>query len=1034
MLFGAVFVLAPGTLGQADDLQGADALIKQLGSPAPPAAAPGATDPAQDTAAKFSADLDDFSQHADSLAPDDAARRWIALFERSLRLSPPGGQKTFSNISGVALSVLPGPAVWPALQKLAADHPVDAASPGAGPALRLILATLTTSESQQWTDLFALRKMPKPNEPMFRLGHDGGDPYLAIGAALSSIAKQKDSVEKFWAETLGTMAQAVAPAAGSSPVQVELPDLVTILGAAKAEPLVRQALLLPGAVVQEVSGAPTQELARKLALANVDQLHYPPWSLTASLEGAPLYEALTKKFPGDQDGRAYAIYYVIARVTQGKPDEAAKAAEGIDFSQVEDAGEQATRLGWGPQVYDFSHAFLKIHPESQLWNFYIDLAAQTGNAPEALAFVQSTAARADLSPAAREQVRSVLYRGLLAVDRVDEGIAELRALIKAEKAAPAPAPPSMPDLTTLLRRGGRSILSHAEDFLGPGEKMVGWDLQLARIGRLLKRDDLEKEGLDDAVETAQKLSTNSTDPMATFREGQAQSEVISYEVETGRYAQAEKALTAEMVAHSQTASKSFLRVPTFFDNQSAVQLATVYYQTGRWADIITLLEKYPGWGAADLVTVADKKTQLPRRSTPSLGLMAARALAETGRTSEAVPILDYVLDTDAGDDAAYMLLLKIGQGDLVAKLDALYRRDQFQERPLIWKAVLLLQQGNVTAAEDACKAAITVDPSDGEEGKGDRMRVYSVMADVCAAKKDDHQAGIFRNVVKAIRLSEDADDYYDAGLLTHAIGMYGQALGLFSDAYCIQSRIARQLAELGRLQEAAEHYRRAFELMPVSFGRLESHCFGCERAFAGKTAADIAHQTFTDMMAKDPQKPQIPYLLGYLEKEQQQFPEAVAHFYKAAQLDPDYINAWKNIAEIGKDHQIDPDLRDAAVFNLIRLDPAGRHVTPSLEDVRQLGQLWTVEAQANQAIAVPPKSLFPLTASARLHPGNDDDGTAIFAQMFNTGVSAEWKAWMELQKKSMMIGQRIYSRQGTGESPRSAVLRNSVIAGAMGYL
>jgi tetratricopeptide (TPR) repeat protein len=507
-------------------------------------------------------------------------------------------------------------------------------------------------------------------------------------------------------------------------------------------------------------------------------------------------------------------------------------------------------------------------------------------------------------------------------------------------------------------------------------------------------------------------------------------------METGRFAQAEKLLIEQIVQDKHMADTQD-RGLDYFTREHLKKLALVYYEAGRWSDILVLLEKVPGWGAKDLAQIASERVYLPRRTTPHLDLIAARALAETGQIDEAIPVLNYALQEDSGNDAAYALLLKIGKGDLVAKLDALYAQDQFEERPLIWKAVVLLKQGNVAEAESACKAAIVVDPSDGETGKNDRMKVYSVMADICDAKKDAKQAEFFRNVVKAIRLSENADDYYDAGLLKQAVAMYGQALDLFSDAYCIQSRIARQLAELGQLDEAAVHYKKAFELMPVSFGRLESHCFGCERAFKGKTAVAIAEKTFTEMMAKDPKKPQIPYLLGYLYMEEDRYPEALANFQKAAQLDPDYINAWKHIVEIGEKYQLSPDLRDNAVFNLLRLDPAGHHVTPNTGKVRQLDKLWAAEEKADNAVPPLPKTLLSLPASASVGGSGDDDSDMLISRLSQVNnTDPNMQAWMELQEIGLTLGQQGYYRhqRGQGKPPLHAVLSNQVISGTFNFL
>jgi tetratricopeptide (TPR) repeat protein len=198
----------------------------------------------------------------------------------------------------------------------------------------------------------------------------------------------------------------------------------------------------------------------------------------------------------------------------------------------------------------------------------------------------------------------------------------------------------------------------------------------------------------------------------------------------------------------------------------------------------------------------------------------------------------------------------------MARLDAVFARDQFEERPLIWKALLLHQAGREEEAEKVARQAIAIDPSDGEQGKGDRMRVYGVLADIRAARGDQKEADFLRGAVRAIRLSEQADDYQAAGLLSRGVKMYQDSLKHFADAYCIQSRLAVQLTALGLHETAAQHYEKAFELMPDSFGRVESHCFGCESTFSGPQAQTVAERVFTTLAAKNPDKPQIHYLLG----------------------------------------------------------------------------------------------------------------------------------------------------------------------------
>ncbi len=64
-----------------------------------------------------------------------------------------------------------------------------------------------------------------------------------------------------------------------------------------------------------------------------------------------------------------------------------------------------------------------------------------------------------------------------------------------------------------------------------------------------------------------------------------------------------------------------------------------------------------------------------------------------------------------------------------------------------------------------------------------------------------------------------------------------------ADAYCIQSRLAVRLSEPGQHELAAKHYEKALALMPDSFGRVESHGFGCEGAFGVTEAQSAAERT-----------------------------------------------------------------------------------------------------------------------------------------------------------------------------------------------
>ena len=193
--------------------------------------------------------------------------------------------------------------------------------------------------------------------------------------------------------------------------------------------------------------------------------------------------------------------------------------------------------------------------------------------------------------------------------------------------------------------------------------------------------------------------------------------------------------------------------------------------------------------------------------------------------------------------------------------------------------------------------------------------------------------------------------------------MYEDATAQFADAYCIQSRLAIQLTKQGRYEEAVEHYRTAYELMPDSFGRVESHCFGCESVFEDARAQSIAEEVFAKLVVSEAGKPQVHYMLAYLRKIQGRYEEALEGFRRAVGIDPLYLNAWKQLYSLGEHVHMEPWERDLVALKLIELNPLRNHAKVKLAPVEDLAGLWR---QAKRSIALRgerAKSLYPLAAS-----------------------------------------------------------------------
>jgi tetratricopeptide (TPR) repeat protein len=528
-------------------------------------------------------------------------------------------------------------------------------------------------------------------------------------------------------------------------------------------------------------------------------------------------------------------------------------------------------------------------------------------------------------------------------------------------------------------------------------------IRLASIGLLLNRPKLTTEGLGYA-EAAIALDG---DALSHERTDLLQKTLAVYR-RAGKPALAQ-ALAVRELSRAEASDNYVdygIPVPNLGKRAALVELVGLYGAEGRHADVLALLDESTQWSARDLAEFIAHKDSL---KTP-VGFVAARALSTNGNREAALSVTRELLDQLPAYDPAYALFIELVGDRAIGELDTLYARDEFEERPLIWKAHALATSKKLEEAEKVIRQAIAIDPSDGEQGKDDRLHAYAVLADVMEAKGDTRNAALYRRAIEAIRVSEHADDFYAAGLYDRAFAMYRDALSSFSDAYCIQSRLAVQLTQQGRHAEALAHYRRAYELMPDSFGRVESHCFGCESVFRDSEAQGIAEDVFEQAIEHDRQKPQAHYLLGYLREEQGRLPEAVQLFRTAVSLDDKYLNAWKHLHDIGDRTYLESDERDIARFRLLRLDPRQRHVRYELTKVRNLTELWNQIERVKQ-LQKPAASTYRLRASADMYDAA--------LEKLPPEIQLQMTQFMALMESM---------RDGTGvPSPQAALSKHAVI-------
>lgn len=756
---------------------------------------------------------------------------------------------------------------------------------------------------------------------------------------------------------------------------IQVPDLVTLAGEEEATRLLTLALKTP--VRLQINNADaTKRLAQRLALENIKELAAAQWYLVHQIDQVPLYEGMDTKFPleGDLDDnyeRKNALgYYFWGLVAATRVQDAMQLindhptlAENLPYGAV----RAMIKAGYTKEVWAFLDHLLRKSPQVDLWDDYMALSAELGKTEPMLENVRHAIENSDdkLDQKSVIEKHRLLASAHLSAGEIELGIASLK-LALAETASDREAAGAQFEAASTL----------------------------VDIGVLLERAELVESGLSAAVAALEASKLESEYGGINTHSHQ---NLIGLYLKAGKVEAAEATARQlldrlDKVGTAQVAkNKKAQASDHYYGGNDATTLAAFRSENDdSYQALLTMLvgiqiqkEDYPAalkilneesrWSTTDIASILKETDRSPNNY--KLGWMVAKALHETGDSETAAGVLEAVLREASGYDPAYALYLEIKGPDAIKYFDKLYQLDQFEERPLIWKAQHLVNQGKIDEAEAITQKAIATDPSDGEQPRGDRMRVYDVMRQIKLARGQTEESQFFADVLKAIRLSENADLFYRAGLYKTAIEGYRNSLEFFQDAYCIQSRIAVRLYDEGDTEEAMIHYKKAYELMPSSFGRVESHCFGCESVFKGDKPQSIAEEVFQNLLLTQPEVPQVHYLMGYLRDYQDRETEALKHLQDAVKLDPDYLNAWKKIESLSERMQMDAATKDQLILKIYALDPLGKHSSPSLQEVRDIKKMWQAVLDNRELVQILPKhkTVYPLKASAEA--GNEQSAS-----------------------------------------------------------
>jgi tetratricopeptide (TPR) repeat protein len=847
-------------------------------------------------------EIDSFNARSGSLSAQAAADGWLKLWKDwQVAAADPSAHvnapEGFDQSARILVTALPRPETWPIIRAALTKQATDKQSRPL-----VVLFDLLVGDEQEV--IRKLERMRKPPEEGVPPGMDFG--AEAISKVELPLAIRTGNID---------LAQRLLVESSRSPTAFffdGVPDIVGLFGAEKARPILKQMLEAATGQFHKINGAETRKLALSIMLADLSKIKVPQWSVVEGPGTAQTVATLIARFgvkslEEDRSSSNAGAIYVLNLIEKGKNAEAIEflSKNGLSYYGVVaelDVARSVALFAVLSQVFDKA-------PGADAWEAYISLAKKTGKLPEARRRMDGLLANPELKTDARRTI--LAQKAELLAEEGDEKGA-IGNLIEASR----------------LPANRQSVDRVLDNLLA----------LVAATGN--------REALDAAVKAAEETDANSYSASGVF----------DLLVQQGRLADAQRHVL-----------KMAVKLPSRFSEGEAppetpVLLAELYFLANRPQDIVDLLDNYPKWRAKDLSEVLLLRKNRNYRQEfwrGPLGFYAAWAFSKTDRKELAIRILRSVLSSDMEEDRSYQLLNELEGEPALAFYDGLIKSDAFEARPLAWKADLLLRLGRLSEAEKTARMAVALAPSDGQSGAGRRMASYGVLGRVLRAQGNATEADLYERAVKAVRISEKADLYRDAGLLPQAVATYRESAEVFSGAYCVQARMALTLAQQGKMPEALEHFKRAFELMPDSFGKMETMCIGCEGTFASDAQRGLALSVFERLAKEFPTKAQVPYLLGLLKEETEDYKGALASFVEAVRLDPQYLNAWKEIVDLADQGVVSKALLDEAAVTLVRLDPMARHGTyQAARHVSSYAALWRIYTAA--AASLPPAPTGPL--------------------------------------------------------------------------
>lgn len=888
-------------------------------APAPtPAIASGPADP-------LTTKIDEYIKALPGDNAQQAADQWLDLVD-----SYPASANYYGGFSRV-IAALPPPADWPAL-RLTIQRRNKAKSHLSQPdwLLELVANALMGDETGQWADMLGIEAALN-SRTLSALKKGKGDTakVARLREELDLRTPTADHVKDF---VLSRVHRSVAASV------IALPNLLDAMSRKDAEKLLR-------AVIPNCRGSlyveegPLLGLAQKVALESVNSMQTPQWLLSCSPDGRKLFEALRNRFGlrqidvsqsssiGIRAPLDAALWHYLADLIEaGEFDHATGLAASWNLGRYSMDIPLRIRHGaiYNPNYHRFANALIarvKSKPAArESWNWY-RMGTTLG------------------SDANREQLLRLLATAQPGNKDVDDAVTEvirsksdLTRLLARFRAVQDNNYPRAYSLWLYLRAThDPSLGEYAVNKLPFGQFGISdMNGQLERLVYVLHDIGLgpktEKACVDhivSALKPYQALSGSTSSPYGISMGGGFGGGEVS---------------------------------------QEFAALLVVYSLADRPDDVLKILQDVDDWGSAGDVTdlIRPDFEMSMDADLPPLTYHVAKAVAAKGNDELAFQLLSDALNRDPLVDCSYELLLKLKGAQAGPILDQIQARDPTNDRPAIWKAELLLQQGDVSTAERLIRAAIAVNPANMRQPPDGRAKPYEVLLAVLKTKAGSNdEIGRVEQRIHEIRTAEAAEDAYDAGLYVLAANRSKDAIAEDAHDYWPHMVLGLSLEALGQYQLARSEYEIAFELMPDQIGAIDS--MPDELDYPENSANAVGEVVLRRRIALDPKCVGAHLILGEILSQSNRYAQAKQELERAERMNPSCKAAWTALNNLPYCVVLSSSERRAIIANAMA--PQYDASMWESENSQDYPLLWKCTVAAEQPPLPVPSPLFKLRQS-----------------------------------------------------------------------